>query len=129
MYKKIRLFTKLKRFFRREICVSYAKFAIVKMLTRELKTGVFSLFIYTSRYDTSKAHFFNTFCIAERKQLKKLFIPMLLILKLFKLKLLLFLPLILGLASFKKFLGFLAILIPGKLTCDTVKLAINSKQL
>jgi len=40
-------------------------------------------------------------------------IPMLLLLKLFKLKLLLFLPLILGLASFKKFLGFLAIIIPG----------------
>lgn len=38
---------------------------------------------------------------------------MLLVLKLFKLKLLLFLPLILGLASFKKFLGFLAIVIPG----------------
>lgn len=33
--------------------------------------------------------------------------------KLFKLKLLLFLPLILGLASFKKFLGFLAIVVPG----------------
>lgn len=49
----------------------------------------------------------------ERKQLKKLFVPMLIILKLFKLKLLLFLPLILGLASFKKFLGFLAIVIPG----------------
>ncbi|XP_030754187.1 uncharacterized protein LOC115880982 [Sitophilus oryzae] len=49
----------------------------------------------------------------KRKQLKKLFIPMLLILKLFKLKLLLFLPLILGLASFKKVLSFLAILIPG----------------
>ncbi|KAL1494618.1 hypothetical protein ABEB36_010188 [Hypothenemus hampei] len=49
----------------------------------------------------------------KRKQLKKLFIPMLLILKLFKLKLLLFLPLILGLASFKKFLSFLAILVPG----------------
>lgn len=98
------------------------------MLTRELKIGVFSFF-YTSRYNTSNAYFFNTFRIAERKQLKKLFIPMLLILKLFKLKLLLFLPLILGLASFKKFLGFLAILIPGKLTCDTVKHAINSEQL
>ncbi|XP_018333769.1 uncharacterized protein LOC108742907 [Agrilus planipennis] len=49
----------------------------------------------------------------KRKQLKKLFIPMLIILKLFKLKLLLFLPLILGLASFKKLLGFLAIVIPG----------------
>ncbi|XP_022918506.1 uncharacterized protein [Onthophagus taurus] len=49
----------------------------------------------------------------NRKQLKKLFIPMLIILKLFKLKLLLFLPLILGLASFKKLLGFLAIVIPG----------------
>lgn len=38
---------------------------------------------------------------------------MLIVLKLFKLKLLLFLPLILGLASFKKFLGFMAIVIPG----------------
>lgn len=38
---------------------------------------------------------------------------MLLILKLFKLKLLLFLPLILGLASFKKFLGFMALIVPG----------------
>lgn len=38
---------------------------------------------------------------------------MLIILKLFKLKLLLFLPLILGLASFKKLLGFLAIIVPG----------------
>jgi hypothetical protein len=37
----------------------------------------------------------------------------LIILKLFKLKLLLFLPLILGLASFKKLLGFLALVIPG----------------
>lgn len=36
-----------------------------------------------------------------------------LVLKIFKLKLLLFLPLILGLASFKKILGFLAIAIPG----------------
>lgn len=50
---------------------------------------------------------------AARKKLKKLFIPMLIILKLFKLKLLLFLPLILGLASFKKLLGFIAIIIPG----------------
>ncbi|CAD6224029.1 GSCOCG00005446001-RA-CDS [Cotesia congregata] len=49
----------------------------------------------------------------SRNRLKKLLIPMLIILKLFKLKLLLFLPLILGLASFKKFLGFLAIVIPG----------------
>ncbi|KAL4707033.1 hypothetical protein ACJJTC_014312 [Scirpophaga incertulas] len=45
----------------------------------------------------------------RRHKLKKLIIPMLLILKLFKLKLLLFLPLILGLASFKKFLGFLGL--------------------
>ncbi|KAJ8910870.1 hypothetical protein NQ315_000500 [Exocentrus adspersus] len=51
--------------------------------------------------------------IFKRKQLKKLFIPLLLVLKIFKLKLLLFLPLILGLASFKKLLGFLAIIIPG----------------
>ncbi|XP_018564527.1 uncharacterized protein LOC108905936 [Anoplophora glabripennis] len=56
--------------------------------------------------DKTDSHF-------KRKQLKKLFIPLLLILKVFKLKLLLFLPLILGLASFKKLLGFLAIIIPG----------------
>ncbi|KAJ8684338.1 hypothetical protein QAD02_020130 [Eretmocerus hayati] len=49
----------------------------------------------------------------SRNRLKRLFIPMLIVLKLFKLKLLLFLPIILGLVSFKKFLGFLAILIPG----------------
>lgn len=49
----------------------------------------------------------------SRNRLKKLFIPLLIILKLFKLKLLLFLPLILGLASFKKFLGFAALIIPG----------------
>lgn len=51
--------------------------------------------------------------LTERKQLKKLFIPLLLVLKIFKLKLLLFLPMILGLASFKKLLGFLAIVVPG----------------
>ncbi|XP_041985538.1 uncharacterized protein LOC121737871 [Aricia agestis] len=49
----------------------------------------------------------------RRHKLKKLIVPMLLILKLFKLKLLLFLPLILGLASFKKFLGFMALIVPG----------------
>ncbi|XP_052889999.1 uncharacterized protein LOC128298294 [Anopheles moucheti] len=48
-----------------------------------------------------------------RHRLKKIFIPLLLILKVFKLKLLLFLPLVLGLASFKKLLGFLAIIVPG----------------
>ena len=51
--------------------------------------------------------------ILARNRLKRLLIPMLIVLKLFKLKLLLFLPLILGLASFKKFLGFIAIVIPG----------------
>ncbi|KRT84297.1 hypothetical protein AMK59_1440, partial [Oryctes borbonicus] len=49
----------------------------------------------------------------NRKKLKKLFIPLLIILKLFKLKLLLFLPLILGLSSFKSLLGFFAIIVPG----------------
>ncbi|KAL1379628.1 hypothetical protein pipiens_014764 [Culex pipiens pipiens] len=48
-----------------------------------------------------------------RHRLKKIFIPLLIILKIFKLKLLLFLPVILGLASFKKLLGFAAIIIPG----------------
>jgi len=52
------------------------------------------------------------FCSA-RIRFKKLLVPLLIILKLFKLKLLLFLPLILGLASFKKVLGFLALAIPG----------------
>ncbi|KAF4528611.1 hypothetical protein B566_EDAN009215 [Ephemera danica] len=49
----------------------------------------------------------------SRTRLKKLFIPLLIILKLFKLKLLLFLPFILGLASFKKLLGLMALVIPG----------------
>ncbi|XP_055639727.1 uncharacterized protein LOC129777469 isoform X2 [Toxorhynchites rutilus septentrionalis] len=49
----------------------------------------------------------------KRHRLKKIFIPLLIILKIFKLKLLLFLPLILGLVSFKKLLGFAAIIIPG----------------
>ncbi|XP_034254958.1 uncharacterized protein LOC117653411 isoform X2 [Thrips palmi] len=49
----------------------------------------------------------------SRFRLKKLLIPMLVILKLFKLKLLLFLPLILGLASFKKVLGLFALVVPG----------------
>uniref|UniRef100_A0A1B0D114 Uncharacterized protein n=1 Tax=Phlebotomus papatasi TaxID=29031 RepID=A0A1B0D114_PHLPP len=48
-----------------------------------------------------------------RDRLKKIFIPMLLILKLFKLKLLLLLPFIFGLASFKKILGFLIIIVPA----------------
>ncbi|VVC33467.1 Hypothetical protein CINCED_3A018622 [Cinara cedri] len=51
--------------------------------------------------------------IITKKKVKKLLIPLLIVLKLFKLKLLLFLPLILGLASFKKFLGFLALVVPG----------------
>lgn len=55
---------------------------------------------------------FLHFISADHKPMK-LLLPLLIILKLFKLKLLLFLPLILGLASFKKFLGFLAIVIPG----------------
>lgn len=48
-----------------------------------------------------------------KKKVKKLLVPLLIVLKLFKLKLLLFLPLILGLASFKKFLGFMALVVPG----------------
>ncbi|KAI5714176.1 hypothetical protein M8J76_012275 [Diaphorina citri] len=51
--------------------------------------------------------------LIKRHKLKKLIIPLLIVLKLFKLKLLLFLPLILGLAGFKKVLGLLAIAIPG----------------
>ncbi|XP_050533682.1 uncharacterized protein LOC126901326 [Daktulosphaira vitifoliae] len=49
----------------------------------------------------------------SKKKVKKLLVPLLIVLKLFKLKLLLFLPLILGLASFKKFLGFMALVVPG----------------
>lgn len=51
--------------------------------------------------------------VITKKKVKKLLIPLLIVLKLFKLKLLLFLPLILGLASFKKVLGFLALVVPG----------------
>lgn len=51
--------------------------------------------------------------VPVRHQFRKFLIPMLFVLKLFKLKLLLFLPLIFGLVSFKKFLGLLAIAIPG----------------
>jgi len=50
---------------------------------------------------------------AERKKLKKLIIPLLLVLKIFKLKLLLFLPFILGIAGLKKILGLAAIILPG----------------
>lgn len=41
---------------------------------------------------------------------------MLLILKLFKLKLLLFLPFVLGITGLKKVLGFVAFVLPGKNT-------------
>lgn len=41
---------------------------------------------------------------------------MLIILKLFKLKLLLFLPFILGITGLKKILGLAALIIPGKLS-------------
>ncbi|XP_037953720.1 probable E3 ubiquitin-protein ligase bre1 [Teleopsis dalmanni] len=48
-----------------------------------------------------------------RKKLKKMIIPLLLVLKIFKLKLLLFLPFILGIAGLKKILGLAAIILPG----------------
>ncbi|KAL9900110.1 DUF1676 domain-containing protein Osi2 isoform 1-T1 [Glossina fuscipes fuscipes] len=51
--------------------------------------------------------------IIKRKKLKKMIIPMLLILKIFKLKLLLFLPFILGIVGLKKILGLAAIVLPG----------------
>ncbi|XP_055850371.1 uncharacterized protein LOC129914945 [Episyrphus balteatus] len=51
--------------------------------------------------------------LLNRKKLKKLFIPLLLVLKIFKLKLLLFLPFILGIAGLKKILGLAAIILPG----------------
>jgi hypothetical protein len=57
--------------------------------------------------EDKKAPLFN------KHRIKKLFIPMLIILKLFKLKLLLFLPFLLGLAGFKKLLGIAAFIIPG----------------
>lgn len=50
-----------------------------------------------------------------KHKVKKMFIPMLIILKLFKLKLLLFLPFILGITGLKKILGLGALLIPGAL--------------
>ncbi|XP_055381249.1 uncharacterized protein LOC129611866 [Condylostylus longicornis] len=49
----------------------------------------------------------------KRHRLKKLFIPLLLVLKIFKLKLLLFLPFILGLVGLKKVLSIAAIILPG----------------
>ncbi|XP_050422211.1 uncharacterized protein LOC126834381 [Adelges cooleyi] len=48
-----------------------------------------------------------------KKKVKKFLVPPLILLKLFKMKLLLFLPLVLGLAPFKKILGFLAFVGPG----------------
>lgn len=50
-----------------------------------------------------------------KHKLKKMFIPMLIILKLFKLKLLLFLPFILGITGLKKILGLGALVIPGNM--------------
>ncbi|XP_019891879.2 uncharacterized protein LOC101899972 isoform X1 [Musca domestica] len=49
----------------------------------------------------------------KRKKLKKLIIPLLLVLKIFKLKLLLFLPFILGIVGLKKVLSLAAIILPG----------------
>lgn len=49
----------------------------------------------------------------KQYELKKLFIPLLLVLKIFKLKLLLLLPIILGLASFKKLIAVAVILLPA----------------
>ena len=51
--------------------------------------------------------------LIERKKLKKMIIPLLLVLKIFKLKLLLFLPFILGIAGLKKILSLAAIILPG----------------
>ncbi|KAL5284796.1 hypothetical protein ACFFRR_006857 [Megaselia abdita] len=51
--------------------------------------------------------------VFTKKKLKKLFIPLLLVLKIFKLKLLLFLPFILGLVGLKKILSIGAIVLPG----------------
>jgi hypothetical protein len=48
-----------------------------------------------------------------KHKIKKMFIPMLIILKLFKLKLLLFLPFILGITGLKKILGLAALVVPG----------------
>uniref|UniRef100_A0A336KQ65 CSON013602 protein n=1 Tax=Culicoides sonorensis TaxID=179676 RepID=A0A336KQ65_CULSO len=57
--------------------------------------------------EDTKAPLFN------KHRLKKMFVPMLLILKLFKLKLLLFLPLVIGLTGLKKIVGFIAFILPG----------------
>lgn len=57
--------------------------------------------------------FHNHLTFLERKKLKRLIIPLLLVLKIFKLKLLLFLPFILGIAGLKKILGLAAIILPG----------------
>ncbi|XP_014241380.1 uncharacterized protein LOC106662084 [Cimex lectularius] len=49
----------------------------------------------------------------KRYEIKKLFIPLLVILKIFKLKLLFLLPVLLGFVSFKKVIGILIFLVPG----------------
>ena len=75
------------------------------------------LLYYVSEYHSEnlilELYFIICFLFVVKKKIKSMFIPMLVILKLFKLKLLLFLPFILGLAGFKKILGLAAILIPG----------------
>lgn len=77
----------------------------------------YNFYVYYTLFYFRSIHIFLknilSFNVTAKSKLKKLFVPMLIILKLFKLKLLLLLPLILGLASFKKVLGFLALVIPG----------------
>lgn len=57
----------------------------------------------------------------------EMFIPMLIILKLFKLKLLLFLPFILGITGLKKILGLAAIVLPGLLLPLWIKFPKKTK--
>ncbi|KZC11145.1 PREDICTED: uncharacterized protein LOC107189232 [Dufourea novaeangliae] len=94
----------------------FVKTAVIELHIPSTETGEND--VYAPRFLDEIADEIDTLenkkdTLFSRHQLKKLLIPMLIVLKLFKLKLLLFLPLILGLASFKKFLGFLAIVIPG----------------
>ncbi|XP_011703616.1 PREDICTED: uncharacterized protein LOC105459363 [Wasmannia auropunctata] len=99
-----------------------------RKMERFVKTMTFELTIpdvETGFNDAYKPRFLNEIAdeidtlenkkdtLFSRHRLRKFLIPFLIILKLFKVKLLLLLPLVLGLASFKKFLGFLTIIIPG----------------
>lgn len=69
------------------------------------------IFYYALERNYNIYYYFQN--ISARQRLKKVFIPLLLVLKLFKLKLLLMLPLILGIAGIKKIILLSLIIIPA----------------